>query len=159
MTPRNSCVNNYKGIGMTITHKTILATLLLLVIIFLSYLATNTRYSAPEQLNTQAELSNIFSTSKQCVVTSNLSLASTESTSGGTEYIVKLLEPNILIRVFKTHFILGGYKFEGVSHDGEYEVSGSINYLSNSGADILIDRLNHFSDGIIIADAYSFCAD
>ena len=139
-------------------YKTTWVIALLMVIIFSTYCVLNTRHPVPEQLNTQAELSNIFNTSSQCKVTSNLSIAIAESVSGRTEFIVWLLEPNIYIRVFKTHFILGGYLFQGVSHDGEYEVIGSINFLSNSGADINIERLTHFSDGTMLANAYSFCA-
>ncbi|MFD3304172.1 hypothetical protein [Alteromonas macleodii] len=50
---------------MNITNKSTLAILLLLVIVFSFYCVLNTRYSVPEQLNTQAELSNIFNSSKE----------------------------------------------------------------------------------------------
>ena len=81
------------------------------------------------------------------------------SQPSSTEYIMSISsqEKDHLVRMFKTHAVLGGYKIEGVSTDGEYKAKASVNYLSNSGTDIKVETVEHYQKGVTHSNLYKYC--
>jgi len=103
-------------------------------------------------------LNEFAETSPSCAVSEKIRLIAVQQ-SGTTEYIVSIdyRGDNHLVRMFKTHAVLGGYKMEGVSTDGIFKVNGSVNYLSNEGTDVMIKSLIHYSEGSLNSDTYKYC--
>ena len=75
-----------------------------------------------------------------------------------SEYILLIEHSSKIkpIQLIKKEISDGGYTLEGVSHDGVYRVSGSVNYLSSKGADINIDSIEHYKEGVVYSDIYKF---
>lgn len=117
------------------------------------------RFDAGVQTYTSEELLEITKGYTACKVSSLVELYEVMTSGNENAYIalIKSEEEIVPIRMLKTHSTLGGYQLLGISIDGEYEVRGSINYLSATGLDIRIDSIEHYLTGSVTSDLYMYC--
>ena len=119
------------------------------------------RFDAGEQPNSRSELLTIIQSAPACRVTNDVVLHAARSVKGESEYILTVQAQGgetVPIRLFKDSFTMGGYRLSGVSHDGHWRVLASVNHLAEQGADVTLDALEHYKDGLTQQDKYAFCA-
>ncbi|EJL6462615.1 hypothetical protein HPY09_19845 (plasmid) [Vibrio cholerae] len=120
--------------------------------------ACDRKFDVGDEPNTADELLAVTNTIPACKLSDSIKFY-TVPQKDRNAYVATVQHGDQItsIHLGKTAMILGGYQLEGVSNDGVYKMKASVVFLNKQGDDVLVKSVEHYKDGMIATDLYSFC--
>lgn len=117
----------------------------------------NKTFDGSEQATDYDVLKIMTDITPPCSASPDVKLFALETADGGVGYAATIYGTPLQLN--KTHLVFGGYRVEGVSHDGHYRIKANINLLVDGKIEYFLHEVEHYLDGVVFTNLTAVCAN